>query len=80
MTETRAEKAQRLVDEGVVAIVHKGPYYTCAELRRQNELYFVTLYASGHFFCTCEWGRYRSHTHDLCVHALAVKLTVGEAT
>lgn len=74
MTETRAEKAQRLVDEGRVELGHLGAYETGAIVRTENSHYHTSVYASGKFFCTCRWGQAHSYTDDLCAHALAVKL------
>ena len=74
MPETRAEKAQRLVDaEAVVMLSRCSPYQT-ARVHSGHTFYFVTLYANGTFHCTCDWGDYHSYTTDLCAHALAVKL------
>jgi len=74
MTETRAEKAQRLVDEGQVGPVHTIPLVRWAFVQREHGHYLTTIYANGTFHCTCDWGQYHSYTDDLCAHALAVKL------
>lgn len=76
MKETRAEKAQRLVDEGWVESILQADYSTGALVRREKTHHVVTVYANGTFFCTCEWGAIHSYTDDLCAHALAVKLAV----
>ncbi len=76
MKETRAEKAQRLVDEGGVVIERVFPQYTQALVQGDHARYVLSTYANGTFFCTCEWGTVHSYTDDLCAHALAVKLAV----
>lgn len=76
MKETHAEKAQRLVDEGRVEIIHTTFHSTQAVIQGEPEAYTATIYADGHFFCICSWGMYHSYTNDPCVHALAVKLAV----
>jgi len=79
VNETRAEKAQRLVDEGNVVMLSLCSPYQTARVQSGHRFYFVTLYADGHFFCTCkgsEWGDDHSYTDDLCTHALAVKRAV----
>jgi len=76
MTETRAEKAQRLVDEGRVNIYHRVCRYAEARVDTENGRYSTITFSSGHFFCTCKWGAMHSYTADLCAHALAVKLAV----
>ena len=74
MKETRAQKAQRLVDEGRVEISHTTFHSTLALVQGEREPYTTTIYSDGHYFCTCDWGAYHSYTDDLCAHALAVKL------
>lgn len=76
MTETRAEKAQRLVDEGRVEIVHALKGVTEAFVQPAGHRYDTIVFDTGHFFCTCSWGAYHSYTPALCAHALAVKLAV----
>jgi len=72
--ETRAEKAQRLVDEGGVRYKRSTPFHTLGGVQGDHDFYDVIYYAGGHYFCTCPWGAQHSHTDDLCAHALAVKL------
>jgi len=74
MTETRAEKAQRLVDEDRVAIFDIGPIHVSAMVKGDNGLYKTIVYASGNFFCACPWGHFKSGPVIPCAHALAVKL------
>jgi len=76
MTETRAEKAQRLVDEGRVQLVPTIPLHSQGIVRGDHEPYLVYLYPLGHFWCGCAWGRLHSYTDDLCAHALALRLAV----
>ncbi|GAI22997.1 unnamed protein product [marine sediment metagenome] len=76
MTETRAEKAQRLVDEGRVDLRVPGPFLAQGFVQSGRFTYIVALYPNGHYVCDCAWGRIHSHTDDLCAHALAVKLVV----
>lgn len=76
MTETRAEKAQRLVDEGRVKITCDTAHYKCGRVRSNQHTYFVIIYVNSHFNCTCRWGDDHSQINDLCAHALAVKLAV----
>jgi len=76
MTETRLEKAQRLVDEGGVEIVRIAPFATTAFVQGDHGLYAVILFASGTFNCVCPWGKTYWNTDNLCSHALAVKLAV----
>jgi len=72
--ETRAEKAQRLVDGEHVHLTGRGTFFQNAQVYSGWNIYFLTLYTNGHFHCTCNYGSYHSHTDDLCAHALAVKL------
>ncbi len=74
MTETRAEKAQRLVDEGRVTIGQKTSSFTQAVVQGKDGRYRTTIYVNGTFWCTCKWGDFHNYTDDLCAHALAVKL------
>jgi len=74
MTQTRTEEAQRLVDEGRVELVHVGSHVTEAFVEGTLGPYATTVYANGHFFCSCEWGQDHSYTDEWCSHALAVKL------
>jgi len=76
MPETRAEKAQRLVDEGRVNIVARWPLGVEARVQGEHSLYIVDVSKTGTFFCTCDWGLYRNYTNDLCAHALAVQLLI----
>jgi len=76
MTETRAEKAQRLVDEGRVRITLSVPAYSLADVKGDHGTHKVSITSRVIYFCTCEWGLYHSYTDDLCAHALAVKLAV----
>jgi len=73
---TRAEEAQRLVDEGKVYVVFVGLYVTEGRVQGENARYTTALHTSGTFFCTCDWGQHHNYTHNLCAHALAVKLAV----
>lgn len=74
MTETRVDKAQRLVDEGRIEIWGKTEYATRAYVNEDQRQYLTILYLSGGFWCEC--NLVNSRTDDLCVHALAVKLAV----
>lgn len=76
MTETRAEKAQRLVDEGRVSIDLTTKYGVCAHVTGDSGTYGTITHPTGLFFCTCSWGQVHSYTDDLCAHALAVKLAI----
>ncbi len=76
MTETRAEKAQRLVDEGHVNILYHSSFFTDAFVRGDSLTYRVYIRPSGWFFCTCPWGATHGAGHNRCAHALAVKLAV----
>lgn len=76
MTETRAEKAQRLVDKHYVVLGLPGPFLARGMVKGKRTYYDVVLYPNGHYACDCAWGRIHSHTDDLCAHALAVKLAV----
>ena len=76
MSETRQEKARRLVDEGAVVICQHNSMFTMAHVTGDHRNYATFLFSSGHFYCECEWGAFHSHTDDLCAHALAVKLAV----
>jgi len=74
MPETRAEKAQRLVDEGSLSLLFRESNYVRASVQSGDRIYNTVVYANGTFHCTCDWGQYHSYTDDLCAHALAVKL------
>lgn len=76
MTETRAEEAQRLVDEGGVHLVYEGPTYIQASVHSKHARYTTVVYENGTFWCTCQHGLYHAHTTDLCVHALALRLLI----
>lgn len=76
MTEARAEKAQRLVDEGRVAITSQSGFGISAIVQGKKAFHQTFAKPNGHFFCTCDWGRYHNNTDDLCAHALAVQLAV----
>jgi len=76
MPETRAEKAQRLVDEGQVHILFDSAAYTQASTPGKHGLHTTVVYSNGKFWCTCDWGLYHAHTDDLCAHALAVRIAV----
>ena len=74
MTETRAEEAQRLVDEGYVAITSPSEFGVCGLVLGKEAVHSTFVKTNGHFFCDCDWGRDHNNTDDLCAHALAVKL------
>jgi len=73
-TETCAEKAQRLVGEGRVSITRVVPWVIEALVEEHPDIHTVNVFATGRYYCTCDWGDYHSYTDDLCAHALAVKL------
>ncbi len=74
MTETRLEKAQRLVDEYRVHIQTTSEYGTRAYVFGDPVPYLTILYPDGRYYCECEWGQIHSYTDNFCAHALAVKL------
>ncbi len=76
MTETRAEKAQRLVDEGGVYIVYQSERVVEGRVGRNEKgrAYHTFLYANGRAACNCDPSF--SAPDDRCAHALAVKLAV----
>ncbi len=76
MSETRQEKAQRLVDQGRVELGHIEHNVVSGLVSSKGARYQVFVFVNGHFFCDCFWGRLHSYTDDLCAHALAVKLAV----
>ena len=76
MTETRAEKAQRLVDEVAVSIVMRWYHAIEAEVWEGQDLYCTMIYDNGLYSCDCGWMQYHAAPTDLCAHALAVKLAV----
>jgi len=78
MPETRAEKAQRLVNEGQVTIIFSDRFGVSGLVHSQEARYQAFVYPNGHFGCTCTWGRMHWYTDDLCAHALAVQLLVGK--
>jgi len=75
MTETRAEKAQRLVNEGCVRIWERTEYVIRAYVK-DNSWHLTILYPQHHYFCECSIGKAHLDSTDLCAHALAVKLAV----
>lgn len=77
MTETHAEKAQRLVDEGCLSLVFRESNYVRASVQSGDRTYNTVVYDNGTFWCDCDWGAYHCYTADLCAHALAVKLAVA---
>ena len=78
MTETRAEEAQRLVDEGGVHIVFGREYVIEGRVGSNEEgrAYHTFLYPNGLHSCSCTWSQIRGPAYDLCVHALALRLAV----
>ena len=79
MTETRAEKAQRLVDEGGVEIWARtddgiGAYVT----DQDGECRHTVLRHYGYYKCGCAKGYRLPNADDLCAHALAAKLAVEQ--
>lgn len=74
MTETRAEKAQRLVDEKRIGIVGQSEYGVAAYVKGDHDIYTVNVFPTGRFWCECSWGAHHSFTDDLCAHAEALKL------
>ena len=72
MTETRAEKAQRLVHDGQVELWGMTEYAIRAYVNADVRQYLTVLYPNGRFWCEC--NPFHSDADDLCVHALAVKL------
>ena len=76
MTETREQKAQRLVDEGHVTILHHSSRATEAYVRGDSLTYTTIIHPSGWFFCSCAWGQIHSYADHRCAHALAVKRAV----
>jgi len=76
MTETRKQKARRLVDEGHVTILRHSSRATEAYVRDDSLTYTTLIHSSGWFFCSCVWGQIHSYASHCCVHALAVKLAV----
>jgi len=74
MTETRAEKAQRLVDKRRVKGLYARNGYTGAHVKGDHGEYDVILRPGGRYYCLCEWGEIHWNSRDLCAHALAVKL------
>ena len=73
---TKAKKAQRLVDEGGVHIMGRDDVCIEGRVGRNEEgrAYHTFLYPDGTACCNCDPACPR--VTDLCVHALAVKLTV----
>jgi len=76
MIELRDEEEQRLVGEGRVKILSVQPFHALAVVTGDHHIYETIFFASGRFWCECEWGQDHSNTDDLCAHALAVKLAV----
>ena len=73
---TVAEKAQRLVDEGRVGSVFAGLLRTTGTVHDDLASHWVILFDTGHYFCDCDHGKFRSYTDDLCAHALALRMVV----
>jgi len=77
-TETREQKAQRLIDTGCVKLLHTSRAFPSARIQGDHGSYFTILFPDGTFDCECRWGEYNHHTSDLCSHALALhRLTAG---
>ena len=76
MIETRADEAQRLVDEGRVSIIFSNPMSTFADVLDGPSNHTTQVWPNGHYWCDCPWGNTYPHTDDLCAHALAVKMAV----
>ena len=74
MTETHAEKAQRLVDEGRVLIRAHSNLFVDATVREENDDYHTIYFARGDFSCNCSWVGCYPNSTDLCTHALAVQM------
>ena len=75
---TRAEKAQRLVDEGQVETWGEAGYEIRAYITDGPNTHFVTLYPEGEYSCDCRGVHFHCYIDDLCAHALAVKLAVAK--
>jgi len=76
MTETRMEKAQRLVDEGRIQLKYHD-FGVEAHISEKNAHYDTVLYSDGSCWCGCPKSLSRGvHTDDFCVHVLAVQLAM----
>ena len=78
MTETRAEKAQRLVDEGRVEVWGRTDCGIGAYITDQDDERYTVLCHYGYYKCGCAKGYRLPNADDLCAHALAVKLAVAK--
>jgi len=76
MTESRLEKAQRLVDGNAVTPLLTTPCFTAAMVQGDHASYICTLFTFGTYSCDCEWGQGYSYTDNLCSHALAVQMAI----
>ena len=76
MTETRAEVAQRLVDEGRVFVHNLPTKNKYAQVQDDGRVHTVAIYPDGYFRCGCCNAFALPTTPDLCAHALAVQLAV----
>lgn len=73
---TKAEEAQRLVDERRVQMTRHGHFFDDARVEYGLHTYLITLYSNAPYYCTCGWGLFRTTDDGLCIHAEAVKLMI----
>ena len=73
---TKAEEAQRLVDERVVDVSDFGPPNVIAKVLGDRGLYGIILWGNGRYHCSCPWRCLHPLADEWCAHALAVKLAV----
>lgn len=67
-----------MVDEGGVGIVQTTARFTEAFVRGDRYPVATILYHNGTFSCTCEKGLIHHYSHELCTHALALRLAVAD--
>lgn len=73
-TETREQKAKRLIKTDCVSELVDFGTFASALVQGDHGLYNTIIWDNGQFACECEWGKYNNHTRNRCSHALAVAL------
>ena len=74
MTETREQKAQRLVDDKRILVRSRSMLAVDASIEGDGGIHHTIYLKSGAFFCDCHWGLYHGNTREYCAHALALKM------
>jgi len=78
MTESKANKARRLVDSDRVTIVGKTPNWIEAVVQGDHDTYTVFVGDTHGATCQCKTQRFRKRRSYECSHLMAVRLFLKE--